>query len=87
MADVYKIGVSILLTSNASGVLTAMSRQLTGIDSKVKNLATSWGKTATIIKGSMTAIAGAEVIKGYIKLVSHGERLVHYQTQLRAAGY
>ncbi len=85
--DTYKIGVSILLTSNMSAMLGVMAKQLTGINSQVRNLSTSWSRSATIIKGSMAAIAGVEVIKGYAKLVQHGEKLIHYQTQLRAAGY
>ncbi len=87
MADVYKVGVSIMLTSNMSALLGVMAKQLTGINSQVKNLATTWGRSATIIKGAMAAVVGVEVIKGYAKLVQHGEKLIHYQTQLRAAGY
>jgi hypothetical protein len=87
MADVYKVGVSIILASNASAVLGLMAKQLTGINSQVAALAGGWGRAGVIIKGAMAVAAGSEVIKGYGKIVSHGEKLVHYQTQLRAAGY
>jgi hypothetical protein len=82
MADVYKIGVSILLTSNASGVLGLMAKQLTGINTQVKNLATNWGRTATIIKGGLGIALGVGIVKGMAAVAKHGEELLDQQDKM-----
>jgi hypothetical protein len=86
MADVYKVGVSILLNSNASGVLGLMAKQLLGIDSQIKNLASSWGRTSKIIGGAVGIVAGVGIIKGIADIAKHGEKLLDQQEKLIRAG-
>ncbi len=44
-------------------------------------------KVQLAIGGAFAVAGGVKILGAYEKLVEHGEKLVHYQTQLRAAGY
>jgi hypothetical protein len=83
----YKVAVALAMTSNHAQVLGALSSQLLGVHAKVNQLAGGFNRLKLAIGSALAVTAGTEVFKTMGKMVEHGEKLVHYQTQLRAAGY
>ena len=83
--DVFRVGVSIAMSSNASGVLSVIQRDLFGLQRSVDMTTKGMNSLKLAAAGAMAALAGAEALKGMWSLVDAGRELVHQQVLLRAA--
>lgn len=84
--DVYKIGVSLAMSSNAPQVLQALSSHLLGVHAQVNQLQGGLNNLKVALGGVFAIAAGVGLAKGMGELVSKGSDLVHIQEQMRAAG-
>lgn len=86
MTDVYRIGVSLMMTSNVSQVMQVMSRDILGVHAQVEKLEGAFGRLGRAIMGGL-AIAGGAGILGTLKdVANHGDKLLDQQDKLRRAG-
>jgi hypothetical protein len=86
MASVYRIGVNLAMTSNATGVLAALSRQILGLNQSIGMLQKSLG----VIGGALAeriAEHGFEYVRDAIEAAtSDGKELLDQQDKLIRAG-
>lgn len=83
MIDVFKIGVNIAMTSNASQVLNLMMKQFTGVNTAATSLQGKLGglqKTAVILGA---AFAAWEIGKIMLHAVEHASKLNHELVKLQ----
>jgi hypothetical protein len=73
--DAYRIGVHIGMTSNAAGVLSALSSGLLGVHVNAQKLQSVLGNIKPAISGAIMAFAGFETIKGVWSVVKAAEAL------------
>lgn len=62
MADVYKIGVSLAMSSNHAAVLSALSSHLLGVHTQVNNLRQNFGRLGLAIGGAFSIAAGLKLV-------------------------
>lgn len=86
MTDVYKVGVSLVMTGNFAQVLGALSSKLLGISNQTKELEKGFGKLGVAITGALGAFASTKVLETMGTMVKYGDQLVHQQNLLQAAG-
>lgn len=86
MTDVYKVGVSLVMTGNFAQVLGTLSQQLLGVNAKVKELEGGFGRLKLAITGALGVFAGVKVLETMGTMVKYGDQLVHQQNLLALAG-
>lgn len=86
MSDAYKVGISLLMQSNHAQVLGMLSKELLGVNAKVKDLAGNFGKLKLAIGGGLAIYGGEKMLRVLGGLVEHGSKIVHQQEMLRIAG-
>ena len=86
MPDVYRVGVSIAMTSNAAQVLGVLGKDLLGIGLKAKDLEGGLNRIKIAAIGLGGVVAGAAILGGMAKLVEHGKEFVHQQSLMAQAG-
>jgi hypothetical protein len=84
--DAYKIGVSIAMTNGISQVLTVIQRDLLGLNKAVDLTTGGFNRMKMAAVGFGAVVAGGAIAGGMIKLVEHGEKLVHQQYEMRRLG-
>jgi hypothetical protein len=84
--QVYKIGVELMMLGNFTGAISALGRNLLGINSKVKELQGSFNGLKGAIVGALSAYAGVKTLEFLGDMVKHGNEIVHQQELMRAAG-
>ena len=75
MIDVFRVGVHIGMTTNATQVLAHMLRELTGLHVAVERLERHLGAVRTAAIGAGAAFAGWAVLKGISSAVIEGRAL------------
>ncbi len=86
MADIYRIGVSLALTNGVSQVLGVMARDLLGFRGEIGKSQESLNRLKGVMLGVGAVMGGTAILGGMVKLVEHGEKLVHQQSLMAAAG-
>ena len=86
MATVYKIGVALHMASNHAQVLGALSNNLLGINTQVKQLTGQFKGLKLAITGALGVYAGDKIIRAMGVMVEHGSKIVHQQEMMRIAG-
>ena len=84
MAEIYKIGIEIALIGSLRQGLEAISSQLLGINSKVKEVEGGFKRWGLAVGGVASLVAGGALFKGMEDMVSAGGELVKQQTLLLA---
>lgn len=79
MTDVYKIGVSLAMTSNGAQVLGALSKHLLGIHTQTNQLTGGFNRLKLAIGGALAIAGGVALIGAFKKPL---EEAAKYQTQL-----
>lgn len=85
MIDAWKIGVRIVMASNAGMVLGGIGRELFGLGKSAEALTGKLNAVKLAAAGAMGAVAGGAGLAAVGKLVSAGSRLVHEQALFQAA--
>lgn len=86
MSDVYKVGVAIALSSNATQIFGALGQHFLKLDKHLMNFQNNWKKTALLVGGGLGVFGGITVLKGAEKLIDHGNDLVKIQRDMAQAG-
>jgi hypothetical protein len=86
MSDVYKIGVSILLSDGMSAGLSAISHRLLGIHKSVKDIEGGFGKWKLAIGGVASVFAESMLLKGMASIANHAKDFQHELAKARALG-
>jgi hypothetical protein len=86
MSDVYKVGVRLAMTSNAPQVLSLLSKELLGVNAKVKELAGGFNKLKVAIGGAFAIYGGEKMLGTLGRMVEAGSEIVHQQQLLKIAG-
>lgn len=86
MIDVFKVGVHIGMSTNATQVLSTMLSQLTGIHIAAGKLERSLGKIGQLAIGIGAVFAGWEVLKTIKPFIEAGDKIIEAQVKLRALG-
>jgi hypothetical protein len=86
MTDAYKVGVKLVMSSNAMPLLSALSKKLLGLDKQVAKLAKSWTGVGLAIKGAMAFWAADKIFTGLASIVDKTKELSHELTQVRKLG-
>src|SRR6266404_8873690 len=86
MADIYRIGVSISLANGVSPALAIIARDLFGLRAPIRQIESMFAAWRPAIIGAVAALAGAEMIKGLVKIAEHGEKILDQQDKLQRAG-
>jgi hypothetical protein len=86
MTNVYRIGVSLAMSSNSSAVLGVMARELLGIHGQVGHLQQGFSRLKVAIGGALAVGAGVGLLVGLGKLTVAGKELADQQAKMSAAG-
>ncbi|MGH7212129.1 MAG: hypothetical protein ACREF1_11790, partial [Acetobacteraceae bacterium] len=86
MADVYRVGIEIAMTSNAGQALGVIASGLAGLGRQAKALESDLAHVRAAAIGAMTVIGGTFVRRSFADAVKHGADLVHQQDRMKAAG-
>lgn len=86
MTDVYKVGISLVMTGNYAQVLGVLGQQLLGVNAKVKELEGSFGRLKLAVIGALGVFGTTKVLETMGTMVKYGDQLVHQQNLLAAAG-
>lgn len=86
MIDVFKVGVNISMTTNATQVISGMLAQMTGLHIAAGKLEKSLASIGKLAVGAGMMFAGSEIFRTMPKLIAAGDRLVEQQVKLRALG-
>src|ERR1700733_4487818 len=84
--DVYKIAVSLAMTSNAPQVLQVLSGKLLGVHAQVKELQGGLNRLKFALGGAFAVSGAVFGLKTMEKLVEHGNDLVKIQRDMAQAG-
>lgn len=93
MSEAYKIGVSLMMTSNAAGVLKLLGTEILGVHAKIKDLNKGLVHTENNIRrlnriklavgGGVMMGAGIGIIAGLKHVTDHARELSHELVQLQ----
>jgi hypothetical protein len=86
MADVYRVGVAIGMTDNATQVLQTLSRSILGVNMQAEKLEGGLNRAKVAAIGLTGVVAGGAAISGMMKLVGAGKEFVHQQSLMMQAG-
>ena len=84
--DLYKIGVSLAMTSNAPQVLSALSQQLLHVHAGVNQLQGGLNRLKVAIGGAFAVAGGTAMLSTMGKVVDRGNDLVKLQQDMAQAG-
>lgn len=84
--DVYKIAVSLSMTSNAPQVLAVLSKSLLGVHAQVNQLQGALNRVKLAIGGAFAVTGAMAGFKALGNLVEHGNNLVKIQRDMAQAG-
>lgn len=87
MINVFAVGVHIGMSTNATQVLSAIIRQLTGVHVAASKLNSQLGTMRMAIIGAGAAFAGWEMLKGLEKLTEQGVKYNQQLAQMKMANY
>jgi hypothetical protein len=83
MANPYRVGIELAMTSDHARVLSALSSSLLGIRPHVGQLIGDFGRLKAAIGGALTAAGGSELLSFLAKGIEHTQGLSHEVTQLQ----
>jgi hypothetical protein len=86
VADVYKVGVSLVMSSNHGQILGALASHLGLVDKKVAGLLGSFGQLKLAITGALSGFAAAGLLGAMTGLVEKTKDLSHELTQIEKLG-
>ena len=86
MAEVYRVGIAIVMTSNASQVLGVIGRDIMGLGRQADALSSKLDHVRMAARGAMAAIGGAAVLHGMAVAVNPGKDLVQQQNRMKQVG-
>ncbi|MEZ7136822.1 hypothetical protein [Komagataeibacter sp. SM21] len=86
MADVYRVGVAIGMTDNASQVLGTLSRSLLGVNLQAQHLEGGLNRARVAAVGLAGVIGGGAMLSSMGHLVNAGKEFVHQQSLMLQAG-
>jgi hypothetical protein len=86
MANPYRVGIELAMSSNHAQVLGALSRSLLGVYPLVNQLTTHFTALKVPIGGALGVAVGAELLSGLGHLIERTKGLSHELTQLRKMG-
>ena len=84
--DVFKIGVHIGMTSNATQVLQTMLRHLTGVHASAKQINAQFATMAKLAGGAVLAIGGFKALEGIWHVVTGAKKLNDELTRTQMLG-
>ena len=84
--DVFRIGVSMALTSNASALLGVIAKDFMGVRGEIGKTEAAMGRLKGVMVGLGAVMAGGAILSGVGKLVEHGRELVHQQALMAEQG-
>lgn len=84
--DVYKIAVRIALTNDMSPVLAIISRDLLGVNAKVRDIEKGFGRWAQVAGGAAAVLGGVAIISGMAKLAERGSEVNHQLELMKLQG-
>ncbi len=89
MADVWKVGVSIIAdTAGIDAALAALGLKMLGLQGKADELGARFGRMSAMMLGVGSAMvaSGAGILKVYYDIAKAGDKIVQQQAQMRIAG-
>jgi hypothetical protein len=86
MANPYRVGIELAMSSNHAAVLAALSRSLLGVYPHVQQLTGHFNQLRTAIGGALGIGAGSELMSMLVDLTKKTKDLSHELTQLRKLG-
>jgi hypothetical protein len=86
MIDVFKIGVGINMTTNASQVISVLMRDMLGLNIAAGKVEATLGRVGKLAAGLGMIFGGVEILKTMPKLLAMGDKLVEQQVKLKALG-
>lgn len=86
MADVYRVGVAIGMTDNASQVISVLAGKMLGLNAAAKEVQHNLGKIRLAAVGLGGVLTSSAIFGGTAKLVDAGKELVHQQSLMLQAG-
>ena len=86
MADVYRIGVAIAMTSNSAQVLGVLGRDLMDLGRQARALESYLADVRTAAIGALTAINGTFALRSFADAAKHGADILQQQDRMKAAG-
>lgn len=82
----YKIAVNIALTNGMSSVLAKLSKDLLGINTKVKDVEKNFAKWAYAVGGTAAIMGGAAIFGGLFKMAKAGSEVNHELELMKIQG-
>lgn len=86
MADVYRVGVAIGMTDNATQALQALSRNILGVNLQAEKLVGGLSRANVAALGLTGVLAGGALLGSMTKLVGAGKEFVHQQSLMLQNG-
>src|SRR5438045_3377727 len=86
MANPYKVGIELAMSSNHAAVLGALSSALIGVHPHVTKLTEHFGKLQTAIAGALGIGTGMAIFGAIDKLIDKTKGLSHEVVQLQKLG-
>ena len=86
MANPYRVGIELLMSSNHAQVLGALSRSLLGVFPLVNQLTGHFNRLQLAISGALGVAAGSALLSGLGHLVEKTKNLSHELVQLQKIG-
>jgi hypothetical protein len=87
VSDVYKIGISILLTNNAVGpALTKLASQFTGLHNQSAAIGVNIGRWRTGLLGVAGVMGGSMILGAMAKMADKGKDIVHQFELMKIQG-
>jgi hypothetical protein len=84
--DVYRIGVSIVLTNSITPALTAITGQLIGANNATTLLNANLRRLGAAAAGAAAILGGVAIFKGLASLAEHGAEVNHQLELMKIAG-
>jgi hypothetical protein len=84
--DVYRIGVSLVMTHNVTQALALIGPQLLGMHTTVQGINQNFAGWATALGGVAGVLAGGAIAKGLIDIAKHGGAVNHELELMKIAG-
>jgi len=86
MANVYRIGVQIAMSSNGTALLSVLSRNLLGVNANVDALGKGFGRLKLAIGGALAIGAGAAILGGVWKAVNASKEYANQLSLMNTLG-
>lgn len=86
MADVYRIGINILLQGTIQQQLATLSTQLLGLHTTAGQVTNQFNRWAVAIGGVAAVMGGSMLLGGIVKLAEHGKEVAHQLELMNTRG-